>query len=81
MGVILDAIKVAAASRQIIATSHSPDLLDRPDIDSDSILAVTSIEGKTVIGPIDDSGRSVLRDRLYTVGELLRKNQLQPSPQ
>ena len=46
----------------------------------ESILAVVAEEGTTKIGPVDEAGRSVLRDRLYTVGELLRLNQLEPDP-
>ncbi len=59
-------------------TSHSPDLLDDEDIDTDSILAVISEGGVTQIGALDETGKSALRDRLYTAGELLRLNQLIP---
>ena len=44
----------------------------------DSILAVEAHDGTTAIARVDEVGRSVLRDRLYTIGELLRLNQLQP---
>jgi hypothetical protein len=37
------------------------------------------VDGATVIGQVDDTGRSVLRDRLFTAGELLRLDQLVPS--
>lgn len=33
---------------------------------------------ETKIGPLDDAGRSAIRDRLYTAGELLRLGQLTP---
>jgi hypothetical protein len=32
----------------------------------------------THIGPIDEAGRNVLREKLFTAGELLRLNQLAP---
>jgi hypothetical protein len=35
-----------------------------------------SQNGETVIGPLDQAGRTAIRDRLYTAGELLRLNQL-----
>ena len=35
-------------------------------------------DGITVIANVDEAGRSAVRDRLYTAGELLRLNQLQP---
>ena len=79
-GVLLDALREAAGQTQIIITSHSPDLLDDKELDPESILAVEARDGITVIADIDEAGRSVLRDRLYTAGELLRLNQLQPDP-
>lgn len=79
-GVLLDALRDAACKTQIIITSHSPDLLDNKDLDIDSILAVEAQDGTTAIAPIDDASRSVIRDRLFTTGELLRLDQLQPDP-
>jgi predicted ATPase len=77
--VLFDALGEAAESRQVIVSTHSPDLLDSDDVDTDSILAVQMGEdGATQIGPVDDAGRSVLLKRLYTPGELMRINHLQP---
>jgi len=77
-GVLLDALREASAGTQVVVTSHSPDLLDDATLDADSILAVALIGGTTVIGQVDETGRSVLRDRLFTAGELLRLDQLAP---
>ena len=77
-GVLLDALRDAADEMQIIITSHSPDLLDDKDLNPESILAVEARDGTTIIAGIDEAGKSALRDRLYTTGELLRLNQLQP---
>lgn len=81
VGVLLDGLQDAAEKTQVIITSHSPDLLDNKDLDVESILAVEARDGNTVIGRIDDASRSVLRDKLYTTGELLRLDQLQPDPE
>jgi predicted ATPase len=70
--VLLDALQEASASAQIVVTSHSSDLLDNKNIPSDSIRAVDWDAGETRIEPIDAATRSVLHDRLYTAGELLR---------
>ena len=78
LGALLDSLDEASANKQIIITSHSPDLLDSDRIDPDSLLAVVADKGVTTIAPIDDAGRTVLRDHLYTAGELLRLNQLSP---
>jgi predicted ATPase len=77
-GVLLDAIREASRNTQVVVTSHSPELLDNRSIPWDSILAVLATGGSTRIGPLDDVNASVLRDGLYTVGELLRLDQLAP---
>jgi predicted ATPase len=75
-----EALKRAAAQTQVIVTSHSPDLLDDPEIEADSILAVVSEGGETLIAPLDDAARQMLRQQLFSAGELLRLNQLAPDP-
>lgn len=77
-GVLLAALREASAISQVMVTSHSPDLLDDWTIPTEAILAVDAEEGITRIAPIDEAGRSVLKDRLFTAGELLRQNQLAP---
>jgi predicted ATPase len=77
-GVLRDSLRDACQFRQVIVTSHSPDLLDDSSIESQSILAVVTKAGVSQIGPIDAAGRNVLREQLYTPGELLRLNQLEP---
>jgi len=80
VGALLDALRDAVHRTQVIITTHSPDLLEDKHLDVDSILAVESDDGDTVIARVDDASRSVVQDRLFTVGELLRSNQLQPDP-
>ncbi len=77
-GVLRDGLRTASKSAQIAVTSHSPDLLDDKEIADETILAVVNRNGETKIGPLDDAGKSAIRDRLYTAGELLRLNQLEP---
>ena len=79
-GVLLGSLRQAANKTQVLITSHSPDLLDNKDLDIASILAVEARDGNTAIGPVDEVGRSVVRDRLFTIGELLSIDQLQPDP-
>jgi len=77
-GVLRDALLSASAATQVLVTSHSPDLLDDKDISPELILGVTSVNGETRIGSLDEAGRTAIRDRLFTAGELLRQNQLVP---
>ena len=42
------------------------------------MLAVVSEGGETRIAPLDEASKSVMRDHLFSAGELLRLNQLAP---
>ena len=77
---LLSGLREAAQHTQILVTSHSPDLLDDPDITTESIFAVHNIEGVAKLGKIDEAGRMALRESLFTAGELLRQNQLTIDP-
>ena len=79
-GVLLASLRQAANKTQVLITSHSPDLLDDKDLAVESILAVEARKGNTSIGPVDEVSRSVVRDRLFTIGDLLSIDQLQPDP-
>lgn len=78
-GVLLDALLEASATVPIIASTHSADLLDRKDLPENSLLAVALHNGETLVGPVDESAKAILKERLYTAGELLRSNQLAPA--
>lgn len=75
--VLRTALREAAQRKQLLITSHSPDLLDDKEIPQESIYAVTNRAGETLISPLDETSRSALHDRLFTAGELLRLNQLE----
>jgi predicted ATPase len=79
-GVIIDSLTDASQLAQVVVTSHSADLLDNDAIPDSSILAVLSEHAETRVGPLDEAGRSALRDHLFTAGELLRMDQLRPDP-
>ena len=75
---IMDAILEASKQGQIIATTHSPDLLDHGKLDPRQLIAVTKTGGETLLAPVDNASISAIRGDLYTPGELLRQNQLHP---
>ena len=80
-GVLSDVLLDASQRVQVIVTTHSADLLDRESVPVDSILPVVAADGESKIGPLDEVGRSVLREGTFTAGELLRIDQLHPDPQ
>ena len=77
-GLLLDCLREGSRERQVLITTHSPDLLDSDTLAAEQLLAVTAHDGKTVIGPVDAASRQALRDSLYRAGELLRLGQLEP---
>ena len=77
-GALMDALREAASQAQVLITSHSPDLLDQVDLETDHLLAVLSENGVTKIAPVDKASLSVIQEHLYTPGELLRLDQLEP---
>jgi len=77
--VVMDALLEASDKEQVLATTHSPDLLDHKAIKEAQLLAVTNTGGETLIAPVDEASISAIRDGLYTPGELMRAGQLSPS--
>ncbi|MFY0575857.1 AAA family ATPase [Cystobacter fuscus] len=77
-GILRDALRDGSRHAQVLVTSHSPELLDAPEVSADEIIPVMAEQGKTIIGALDQATRDTLRDRLYTAGELLKANQLAP---
>ena len=77
-GLLMDAMREASLDSQIIFSTHSPDLLDRIDLSTERVFAVNIVEGETIIAPIDSASREIVRRNLYTLGDLLRMNQLEP---
>jgi hypothetical protein len=75
---LFDALVETSDHVQIIVTTQSPDLLDRDDIDLDMVHVANIHHGASVIGDIDAPSKRILGDKLATIGQLLRGNQLSP---
>lgn len=76
--VIAATLLIASERVQVLATTHSPDLLNHKAIQDHNLLAVSARDGSTEIGPIEPGARSAIRDRLYGAGELLSQGSLEP---
>jgi predicted ATPase len=66
----------AAQERQVLITTHSPDILDFKGLSDEQIRVVSMEHGHTVVTPLAKASRQAIRDRLYTPGELLRIDEL-----
>ncbi|WP_034089064.1 AAA family ATPase [Streptacidiphilus albus] len=78
-GVLFDALTEASEHVQVIVATQSGDLLDRDEADPDWVQVVAMREGVTRIGPVDGASRTILAERLTTLGALMRDNQLVPA--
>jgi hypothetical protein len=74
MSVLIDAAKRS----QVIVTTHSPDVLDYGSLPDGAIRVVAKTDRGTVIAPVANSSREAIRQRLYSAGELLRSDELNP---
>ena len=74
---ILEVLVDAARFRQVVVTTHSPDLLDFPDLQDDQLRVVTNPQNTTVIADLADTSRRAIREHLYTTGELMRAGELE----
>lgn len=79
-GALMEALREATPHTQVLVTSHSPDLLDQLDASRDGLLVVASDNGNSRIAVPDAASVEAIRQHLYTPGEMLRMDQLQPDP-
>lgn len=79
LAALIDAFQDAREQTQVLVTTHSTDLLHSEEVRVDELLAVSAESGATVVGPVDEGSRKTLADRLFTAGELLGANDLEPT--
>lgn len=73
---LVGALDEASLSTQVIITTHSADLLDHPDIRPENVRVVRMIDGRTVIGRVDEAAVEIVKDGLNTLGGLERDDRL-----
>ncbi len=76
MDILLDGVERS----QVLITTHSPDILDNKKLRDEQIIAVESTEGVAQITPLTETTRDLIRQHLYTPGELLRQDEIQIDP-
>lgn len=78
LDVLVDILKDGVQNFQVVITTHSPEILDNRRIGDSEIRAVSSDHGRTRITSLQETTRSLIRQRLYSGGELLRMGELEP---
>ncbi len=76
LAVLADAVKEVSTSSQVLVTTHSPELVDR--FAPENVMAV-DLEGTvTRVGPVSAHQRQAVKDRLFSLGELMSVEGLHP---
>lgn len=78
MHALVDALDEATLRTQILLTTHSVEMLDNPTIKPENIRVVQMVDGQTVIAPVDAASVEIVKQKLGTLGDLERDNQLEP---
>jgi predicted ATPase len=76
LGAMLDLIRKATKTMQVIVTTHSPDLLDAKWITDANLRIVSWQEGASHLLLPSEATREAMRQHLMGAGELLRSNAL-----
>ena len=76
LGAVLDLLRHAGRSTQVIVTTHSPEVLDAKWIRNKHLRVVTWDAGVSRVARISTATRETLRKQLAGAGELLRSNAL-----
>jgi predicted ATP-binding protein involved in virulence len=78
LGAVLDLIRRAAKTMQVVVTTHSPELLDADWIKDHNLRIVSWQEGASHLLPPSEATRKAMQQHLMGAGELLRSNALHP---
>ncbi|MGO8814314.1 MAG: AAA family ATPase [Terriglobia bacterium] len=76
LGAILDLIRKAARTMQVVVTTHSPELLDAKWITDQNLRIVSWEAGASHLLLPSEATRKAMREHLMGAGELLRSNAL-----
>jgi predicted ATPase len=67
---LIGMMRERVASGQVLLTTHSPELIDF--VSADELRLVRREEGHTIVAPLASHTKKVVRDELFTLGELHR---------
>jgi len=79
-GAILDTLRHAASTMQVVVSTQSPEILDAKWIQDKNLRSVVWRDGATHVEEIPENAKRALRAHLMGAGELLRSEALEPGP-
>jgi hypothetical protein len=81
LGAVMDMIREAAGTMQVVVTTHSPEVLDVEWVRDNHLRIVSWFEGATRVSPPSVASRRAMQEHLMGAGELLRANALETPEQ
>lgn len=76
LGAVLDVLRLASQSMQVVVTTHSPDILDAKWIEDRHLRILSSEGGSSRFSGVSSAVRTALERHIMGAGELLRSNAL-----
>jgi len=76
LAVLADAIRECSTASQVLVTTHSPELMDH--FEPENVMAVDLVDGVTRVGRISEHQREAVKERLFSLGELMAVEGLHP---
>jgi predicted ATPase len=76
LGLLVDELRGATARSQVIITTQSSDVVDLLSLDE--LRVVSSTPAGAAIAPVSERQRAIIKDRLFSLGELHRTEGLEP---
>jgi predicted ATPase len=76
--VLLDVLRYACSSMQVLVTTQSPEVLDAEWIEDKHLRVVAWERGQSVVTEVPQASKTALREHLMTAGELFRSEALVP---
>jgi predicted ATPase len=64
--VVVEVLMDASHEKQVLLTSHSPDILDYKDLTDSQIRVVAMDHGRTLVAPVSQAGHAAIQER-YTL--------------
>lgn len=76
LGAVMDLVRRASTTMQVVVTTHSPELLDHKSITDTNLRVVSWHKGASHLLRLSEASREAMRQHLMGAGELLRSNAL-----
>jgi predicted ATPase len=74
--IVMEVLLKASEERQLLITTHSPDIVEYHDLRAEQLRLVSWHRGRTIISTVPETLRNLISDRLYSKGELLSAGEM-----